>query len=367
MKKLNISQSLIKDVLVINSADPKEVIKPQHCPRYLKYKYVDHLKGKDTEAMLYGRFFEWHLLGATRGGEEPIIPKVGIRDLRPKKSARKDVMWNYITEKTPFAKIEGTGERVSNKPKLSAAKAVLEDYIKSKGFGDYIPEKASKEILYNIIDLDMPEDLGKPEVTQEDLYNYIQTLPIDLSEGEQSAQEVRLMALVEVAKGILKHMGLDVRKGRKQVFIKKGRKSGNLDWIVKGIRNIVEKSIIDVKWTKTKKDDWRNGWGDPETKEDAKIQAAHYIKLYFEKYGVLIPFYFIVFGDEGWIKVLRYRITDSSLAEHEELELNVQEMVDDFQKKGFPARPEFNRCLDCPFAEVCTERSLLPEIEEIIW
>lgn len=349
----------------MKSIDPKDTLKPQKCPMYLKYKYADNLETNCTESMLYGKFFEWHLLGATRNGVEPVIPKVNIRDLRPSKSARKDVMLNYILEKSPNTVIAGTGERVSNKPKLSAAKSVLEDYIKSNGFADYIPEKASKEILYNIIDLDMPEDLGAPEVTQEDLYEFIKTLPPEWSEGQPSAQELRLVQIVEMAKGILKHMGLNVKKGRKQVFIKTGRKSGHYDWIEKDLEDPKKKAIYDVKWTKTKADDWRFGWGDPDTKEDAKIQALHYVKRYFEKYKVYPPFYFIIFGDEGWIKVLRYRVTPSGLMEHEELEDKTQIIIDDLQKKNFPALPLFNRCLGCDFANICNDRSLLPEIEEV--
>ncbi|MNK93503.1 hypothetical protein D3C87_1136650 [compost metagenome] len=72
-----------------------------------------------------------------------------------------------------------------------------------------------------------------------------------------------------------------------------------------------------------------------------------------------------MFGDDGWIKVLRYRITPSGLMEHEELTEKTQIIIDDLQKNKFPARPLFNRCLNCDFANICTQRSLLPEIEEV--
>src|SRR5690606_29608774 len=245
--KINISQSLIKDVMLMNSPDSKDIIKAVHCPKYIKYKYVDGIDTKPTDAMLYGQFFEWHLLGATRSGEEPIIPRVGIRDQRPTKSASKNAMLEYIMEKAPDAVIKGTGKRIDLKPKPSAKVEEMINYITLHD--GYEPTERSKKALLSIIS-DMPDNFGEPEITTEDLFKFIQTLPIDLSEGTPSTQEVRLLELVEMAKEILSYMGLDVDKGEKQVFVKSGDLSGSLDWVSKGLSGD-EKAIYDVKFTKT--------------------------------------------------------------------------------------------------------------------
>lgn len=361
-KELTISQSLIKDVIVTNSIDPKLVVKPNFCPRYLKFKYIDKLETSASDVMISGQYFEWHLLGATRSGIEPIIPRVGIKDLRPTKSAPRNTMLSYVMEKAPEAIIVGTGPRADLKPKSSATKPVLMEYIYSKG-GE-IPEKTTKEGLSDII-ATLPEDLGEPEITQEDLFAYIQTMPPEYTEGSPAARQVKLDQIIEIAKLVLYHMGLDITKGEKQFFVKAENLSGHLDWVFDDIKDPSVQAIYDVKFTETKLDDWRNGWGEPETKDDAKIQATHYVLTYFKKYGVYPPFYFIVFGVDGWIKFLRYRITPTGLQQHVVLASTVQDMVNDFIKNDWPARPLFNRCLFCDFSEVCTERSVLPEIEEI--
>jgi hypothetical protein len=361
-KPVNISQSLIKDIAIVNSSDPKEIIKPAHCPKWIKFKYVLGMETKTTDAQLYGQYFEWHLLGATRGGKEPVIPKVNIKDLRPTKSASKNSMIEYIIEKSPEAKIVGTGKQMDLKPKPSSSKNVLIEYIFSKGGS--VPEKATKEDLIKIID-DLPEDLGDPEITQEDYFNFIQTLPPDMSPGEMSKQEITLKDLVEYAKKILEVMGLDVNEGEKQVFIKAGDESGHLDWVTHCYEDPELVAIYDVKFTKTKLDDWRNGWGDPDTKEDAKIQATHYTQIYHKKHGVYPPFYFFIVGETGWIKFLRYRIFPVGFQNHKNLVKYTRDVVRNLEKHDWPARPLFNRCLFCDFAENCESRSLLPEIEEI--
>lgn len=359
---LTISQSLIKDVIVTNSIDQKEVIKPSYCPRYLKFKYIDKMETSCSDVMLSGQYFEWHLLGATRSGIEPILPRINVKDLRPTKSASKSTMYSYIMEKAPDAIIVGTGNRMDLKPKSSSSKQVLIDYIYSKG--GIIPEKTTKDGLSDIIAA-LPEDLGEPEITQEDLFAYIQEMPIDLTEGSPSARQIKLDQVIELGKIILEHMGLNTSDGEKQFYIKSGNLSGHLDWVCPDVNDPNIEAIYDVKWTETKVDDWRNGWGEPDTKEDAKLQATHYVLTYYRKYGVYPPFYFIVFGADGWIKFLRYRITPTGLQQHVVLVNSVEEIVKDFIKNNWPARPLFNRCLFCDFSEVCTERSVLPEIEEI--
>lgn len=363
-KRIKISQSFIKDALKTRSIDPKDQIKPSFCPQYLKFKYVDGLQTKPSDAMLNGQFFEWHLLGATREGIEPKLPRKNIRDLRPTKSASKNAMIEYIISKAPDAIIQGTGKRVDLKPKSTSSKSVLEEYISSKGF--VVPEKASKEFLFGIIEHKIPEDLGEPEITQEDYFAFIQTMPEDLSEGEKTTQQETLELMIDNAKRILALMGLNVEEGEKQVRLETKEECGHLDWLHKDLVDPNKKAIYDVKYTKTQFDDWRNGWFNPEEKEEAKLQASHYIHLYYENTGEFIPFYFLIFGESGWIRVLKYEITKQAYTLHVDLVSESKIWLKEFEKSNWKARPEFNRCLTCDFNEACKFRAMLPEIEKIV-
>lgn len=361
-KKIKISQSFIKDALKTRSNDPKIMFKPEYCPQFLKFKYVDGLRTEPSDAMLYGQFFEWHLLGATRDSIEPIIPKKNIKDLRPTKSASKNAMIEYIMAKAPDAKIVGTGKQIDLKPKASSTVEELLKYITSKG-----EESSSlkKKDLIDHIAL-MPVDLGEPEITQEDYFAFIKTMPEDLTEGEKTTQQEILELLIENAKKILSLMGISAEKGDKQVRLETDEEIGHLDWVTNDLINVLNEAIYDVKFTKTKYDDWRNGWFNPEEKEDAKLQASHYIYLYYEKTGEFVPFYFLIFGEDGWIRVLKYEITKDSFQLHKDLIAESKIWLKEFEKNKWKARPEFNRCLTCDFAEQCKFRAVLPEIEKIV-
>lgn len=362
-KRIKISQSFIKDALKTRSIDPKDQIKPSYCPQYLKFKYVDGMQTKPSDAMLNGQFFEWHLLGATRDGIEPILPKKNVRDQRPTKSASKNTMLEYIMQKAPDAIIKGTRKRVDLKPKASESKDALINYIIEKG--GQVPEKYTKATLSEIIEK-LPEDLGEPEITQEDYFAFIQTMPEDLSEGEKTTQQETLELMIDNARRILSLMGLNVEEGEKQLRLQTNEEIGHLDWLHKDLVDQDKKAIYDVKYTKTQFDDWRNGWFNPEEKEDAKLQASHYIHLYYENTGEFIPFYFLIFGESGWIRILKYEITKQAYTLHVDLVSESKIWLKEFEKSNWKARPEFNRCLTCDFNEVCKFRAMLPEIEKIV-
>lgn len=356
------SQSLIKDIMKTKSIDERIIMLPAHCPQYIKHKYVDRLKTKQSDAMLLGSYFEWHLLGAVRDGIEPKLPRINIRDQRPTKSASKNSMVEYIMEKAPNTIINGTGKRIDLKPAISSSKPKLIEYMASKSV--LIPERATKEELYEIIK-GMPEDLGEPEITNEDLFTFIQTLPPDYTEGDISTQQKIMDLVIENARKILLKYNLDVDEGEKQVRLETEKENGHLDWRYKDIENPERIAIYDVKFTKTRYDDWRNGWFNVEEKEDAKIQALHYIYLHYENTGEFVPFYFLVFGESGWIRIFKFEITEDSFMLHKVLIQQSHEWYKELEKSKFKAKPEYNRCLECDFNDVCKFRAVLPEIEKI--
>lgn len=356
------SQSFIKDALKTRSLDPKIQITANYCPQFLKLRYIDGLQTKPSDAMLYGQYFEWHLLGATRDGKEPKIPYIGVKDQRPTKSAHINVMSEYIFSKHPEAVIQGTGKRIDFKPKKSASLPELISYIESNNY--YLPEKQKKNDLLAFIET-MPEDLGAPEVTKEDYFAYIETMPEDLSIGKKSTQEEILDLVVSNAKKLLLRMGLDVEKGQKQLRLETDTEVGHLDWFYKDLQDLTKDAIYDVKFTQTKIDDWRNGWFNADEKDEAKLQAVHYIHLHYKLHKVFVPFYFLIFGQDGWVRVLKYELTKDAYNMHLVLLDDADTWLKEFTRTKWKARPEYNRCLKCDFNEACKFRSTLPEVEII--
>jgi len=54
------------------------------------------------------------------------------------------------------------------------------------------------------------------------------------------------------------------------------------------------KCIVDVKYTETAEDDYRNGWADLDSKSN--IQPVHYVYMGKLIYGEYMPFYYWIFG-----------------------------------------------------------------------
>lgn len=306
---MKISQSFIGDTLKTGDLEPAT------CPHYLKLKYLEKMSTPPSDAMLYGQFFEWHLLGATRDGIEPKIPRKGIKDLRPTKSASKQVMSDYLAKKGIYA--SGTAA---------------------------------------------------------ELFAVIQTFPPEMTLGEPTQIETDLLLVIDVARKVLKQMGLDTAEGEKQVRLQTDGEIGHLDWIHKDFLNPKGKALYDVKFTLTQPDDWRNGWGEPENKPEARLQSGQYLKLYHDNYGEWLPFYYLIFGRSGWMKVLRMRMTASGLAQHQVLISTSRDKFKEYEQKGWKPRPTFNKCIFCPFSAYkmpdgtvfsCEHRALTPPVQEI--
>lgn len=297
---MKISQSFINDALGAAETDPAS------CPKYLNFKYVQNLDIDCSDAMMAGRYFEWHLLGATRDGIEPILPRVGVKDLRPKKSSTKK------------AKV---------------------DYLISKGV--VIGEKETDESLF-LKCCDLPEDW---------------------SAGEPNKAQETLDQIISIARQVLLLMGLDTAEGEKQVRLETDELVGHLDWITKDFQRPERMALYDVKWTETKVDDRWNGWGEFDNKLQAKTQATQYTRLYHAVHGVWVPFYFLIFGKAGWIRVLKITVTEGGVATHEFQVEATKGKLQQFKRTKWKALPEFNKCINCPYTALCPERSVVPTVE----
>jgi hypothetical protein len=284
----------------------KEVRKNDHCPKQIYYSFVE---GKDliepSAVMLKGRYFESELIGACRGGlKEPAqYTKV---NLKPNKSASKAAKVKFLTDRGH--QTEGlTVKELDEKLKFEPAEYVNGDKLQS----------------YK--DLDNIVDFARHVCT---------VLNIDLDAGESQAD-----LQSETLKGAIDHINKDLQS--------------------EGLAN------YDVKYTDTKEDDRWNGWGNPEDKEDSHIQAIHYTLLSHELFGEWRPFYFLVFGKDKWAKILRFKITQSSLDAHKERIAYTAEKIREYALTDYKGNGSFNKCMSCPFRSICDDVNDIPEIEVI--
>ena len=243
MKKVNITQSLIKE------------IDKDGCSIAIKH-FLLGTETKPSEAMLCGLYFEHYLIGGCRGGQVP----------------------------------EFKALKNGNKPK---AQTDLDELI-----------KRSKHILEanNIIIHEV-----QPEYKSDDIVGHLDAM-------------------------------------------------GEIDG---------EKCIIDVKWTATKEDQKYNfGWADPTIKEDAHIQAKHYVYTYYLAKEEVLPFYFLVFGKSGWIKKIRFDITHRALMQHDEKIQETRAKLKAIIDNDFAYEPHLGQCSACRYKDSCDNFSYKLKTEE---
>jgi hypothetical protein len=191
----------------------------------------------------------------------------------------------------------------------------------------------------------------------------------ELSDGskikdKRPKEQLELDILVAQARAVLLAMGLNPDKGEKQVFLEKDGLSGTIDWRTGDIVKREREALYDVKYTESKYDDRWNGWADFDTMPEQKLQAVHYIILDQKATGgEYKPFYFLVFGKGGWVRVIKVELSSDGIAHHELRVHETKAKLKEWRKAKFKAKPSFNKCIECPYREVCPDRSLVPEIE----
>ena len=116
--------------------------------------------------------------------------------------------------------------------------------------------------------------------------------------------------------------------------------------------------ILDVKYTETAEDDRRNGWADLDQKSN--LQPVHYVHMSKEIYGEYLPFYYLIFGKAGWVRVIKIEILPMALEEHEaNLEI-FRSVLQDWKPQ---APHNYNKCRRCPHWDHCESKTTLPNVE----
>ncbi|HFK5565306.1 TPA: hypothetical protein ACG0AB_000785 [Elizabethkingia anophelis] len=317
----NISLELEEEVIIedvkelpfkISQSLVKEVIKSDHCPKQIYYSFVE---GKEllekTDSLWLGRYFESELLGSCRGGEKEEAKRHSPISLKPKSNASKPELIAYIT------KYDNTG---------------------------YVCDKK----------------------TNEELREFIKFMPNNDIPGEKAEAFVKCDNTVLFAREVLQNLGLNISKGKSQIYEASEFLSSNVDHRNKDLIDDRIKANYDVKWTATEKDDRWNGWGNPEDKYDAKIQATHYTLVDFELTGNINPFYFLIFGQTSkgnWAKVIRFDVTKEAIEDYKHKIAYTAKKITEYSNENYKGNGDFNKCISCPFYSVCEDKKTIVDIE----
>jgi PD-(D/E)XK nuclease superfamily len=186
--------------------------------------------------------------------------------------------------------------------------------------------------------------------------------------GQKLKEELDIEEAAAAALIVLQKMGIDMDKMEKQVhlFDQSDLCHGHIDMIGTDIENNNGQAIYDVKWTATAIDDRWNGWANFEGKANEMMQARHYIYLAHETHGKWMPYYFIVFGKSGWIKIIKCVVDQDSIDRHIRTIQTAIGVIDQMYETGFETKPEYNKCMICPFADKCADASTIPTIEKFM-
>jgi hypothetical protein len=118
------------------------------------------------------------------------------------------------------------------------------------------------------------------------------------------------------------------------------------------------KAIVDCKYTETAENDFRNGWGDLDSKSN--IQPVHYVYMSKFIYGEYLPFYYWIFGKTGWVKLVKVEVMPTAIEEHEfNLERHREHLA---EFKPQPAN-SYNKCRTCHHWDYCDYKTTLPTID----
>lgn len=172
--------------------------------------------------------------------------------------------------------------------------------------------------------------------------------------GTPLKEERDLIELANQSKELIKTLGYELLEVQPEWHHEDVEGHPDAIAIVEG-----RKAIVDVKYTETTEHDWRNGWGDLDSK--STIQPIHYTWLSKKVLGEYMPFYYWIFGKSGWVKLIKENVMPSAIEEHD-FQLNrFREQLNEFK----PVSPNnYNKCRTCPYWDICDHKTTIPEIQQ---
>ena len=133
-------------------------------------------------------------------------------------------------------------------------------------------------------------------------------------------------------------------------------------------------AIIDLKYSGLIDDKWNDRGFDEESlhyKEQLLVQAIHYKMLVHECYGLDyddFDFFFLVFDSRKVknVKFLKIILDTDRYNLHETFVESIYKQINAINiEKDLIARPQINRCLECPISDSCEFKVEVPLIKEI--
>lgn len=128
-----------------------------------------------------------------------------------------------------------------------------------------------------------------------------------------------------------------------------------------------EEFIIDLKFTSTINDKYSDfGWHLDRLSEKDKLilQPIHYKFLSRLKYGKEYKFMYLLFSSANdWeYKSILFNTSEEDIELHKTFIASTARWLKKFLKEGFKAKPEYERCLECPLKTNCKSFMAIPEI-----
>jgi hypothetical protein len=161
--------------------------------------------------------------------------------------------------------------------------------------------------------------------------------------------------IVDGLEGTLDFIGLptrDIKNKAGEVLIKKGQKF---------ICDIKASGLLDES---SRFNDFSWNLDTLSSKERLILQPIHYKFLSKLKYGVEYPFMFLIFSntnDYDYRSII-FNTTEEDMELHKTFIATTAKWLKYFLKKGFEAKPDYLRCMDCPLKVNCKSYMAIPEI-----
>jgi hypothetical protein len=186
---------------------------------------------------------------------------------------------------------------------------------------------------------------------------------------KMSAEYERATKSAELYKEIFKKHGIEILSVGEYMFHDGSSGISDIRAKFKG-----EECIIDLKYTALFDDKFSDyGWHTESLPYKSKLllQPIHYKYLAKHIFGIDdIPFYFFIFSskDPEKVKIIKTNIQEEHIVLHEDTFVPKMKNYIDFHYNNpskLEARPNYLRCMECPFYDTCDKKTSVPLIEEI--
>ena len=174
----------------------------------------------------------------------------------------------------------------------------------------------------------------------------------------------------ENCKRYLEHYQVNILESSLQVTTDDGE-TGLLDLLVE-IGPEQTLAIIDLKTSGLLYDKWSPfGWHEDALAEkwNIMVQAVHYKLICKKKYGEELPFFFWVFNQKNQIdaEIFQVILDGHRLEQHQTIIDATRSKLSLEMAMGFTARPNLQRCHNCPLKATCEFYQGTPNIKPIYY